>query len=486
MLGSDTRAGRAATAGRREINHARGAAATAARVAQAAAAALLLLATAAPALAQPFPAEQAATPAAGPSLTQRGIPAEATAENGVLARERALAAGRRLAWERLASEAGASPGSLSDNQIEAMVASIVIEQERVTPTRYSGRITVNFNPSRVRSALGSRATAAARPEAAPAERGDGTAALPSVAAPQGPPASNWVEAVATYRSLNEWIELRRRLPAPGPSRPWTSSASPWTRRGSASACARRPGGGRGAWPRSASPWCRSAGAGRAKPGGWALPEGGDAGRRPTAGRGGGGRGRRDPARGARHARHPAQPHHHGPALRRAGHGLADPERAARPRLLLVRRRRRVRRGGRLAGAGAERPLRLGAILDPMADKLLLVCVYVTLAAIGVLPDWLAILVVFRDLVIVGGVLVLWVLGQPPAIRPMMLSKLNTALQIALAAVALLLAGFDLRADGLLSAMVWTVAGTTLASGAIYVAAALRKQRGGQRGGGEGA
>jgi cardiolipin synthase len=129
---------------------------------------------------------------------------------------------------------------------------------------------------------------------------------------------------------------------------------------------------------------------------------------------------------------------------------------------------------------------LGAILDPMADKLLLVCVYVTLAAIGVLPDWLAILVVFRDMVIVGGVLVLWVLGQPPAIRPMMLSKLNTALQIALAAVALLLAGFDLRADALLSAMVWTVAGTTLVSGAVYVAAALRKQRHDHRGGGEGA
>lgn len=129
---------------------------------------------------------------------------------------------------------------------------------------------------------------------------------------------------------------------------------------------------------------------------------------------------------------------------------------------------------------------LGAILDPVADKALLVSVYVTLAAVGVLPDWLAILVVFRDLVIVGGVLVLWVLGQQPAIRPMMLSKLNTALQIALAAVALLLAGFGLRADGLLSAMVWTVAGTTLASGAVYVAAALHKQRDGQRGGGEGA
>jgi len=128
---------------------------------------------------------------------------------------------------------------------------------------------------------------------------------------------------------------------------------------------------------------------------------------------------------------------------------------------------------------------LGAVLDPMADKLLLVCVYVTLAAIGVLPDWLAILVVFRDLVIVGGVLVLWVLGQPPKIRPLPVSKLNTATQIVLAGVALLLAGFELRAEALLSAMVWTVAATTFASGAAYVAAALRRPpRGG--GAGEGA
>ena len=127
---------------------------------------------------------------------------------------------------------------------------------------------------------------------------------------------------------------------------------------------------------------------------------------------------------------------------------------------------------------------LGAILDPMADKLLLVCVFITLAAIGVLPDWLAILVVFRDLVIVGGVLVLWVLGQPPKIRPLFVSKANTVAQIALAALALLLAGFGLRADGLLAAAVWTVAGTTFASGAAYVAAALRRQARG--GAGEGA
>ena len=111
---------------------------------------------------------------------------------------------------------------------------------------------------------------------------------------------------------------------------------------------------------------------------------------------------------------------------------------------------------------------LGAMLDPAADKALLVCMYITLATVGVLPDWLAILVVFRDLVIVGGLLVLWMLGQPVRVRPLSVSKLNTALQLLLVAVALALAGFGLRAPGLLQALVWGVAGTTLVSGAAYV------------------
>lgn len=218
MLGTDTRAGRAATAERRGLNHARGAAATAARrLLGAALAALLAVASAAaPASAQAFPPEQsAAAPAiGGPNLTQRGVPAEATAENGVLARERALASGRRIAWERLASEAGAPAGSLSDSRIESMVTSIVIEQERITPTRYAGRITVNFDANRVRSALGNRGAAVAGGEAA-APR-DPSALPPVAAAPSGPPASNWVEAVATYRSLGEWNELRRRLAGAAP------------------------------------------------------------------------------------------------------------------------------------------------------------------------------------------------------------------------------------------------------------------------------
>jgi cardiolipin synthase (CMP-forming) len=117
---------------------------------------------------------------------------------------------------------------------------------------------------------------------------------------------------------------------------------------------------------------------------------------------------------------------------------------------------------------------LGAYLDPLADKALLVSIYVTLAAVGVLPDWLAILVVFRDLLIVGGVLVLYVLGQPPAIQPILLSKANTVMQIALAAAALLVAGYELSAGPLLEVLVVATATTTILSGAAYVWQAARR------------
>ena len=111
---------------------------------------------------------------------------------------------------------------------------------------------------------------------------------------------------------------------------------------------------------------------------------------------------------------------------------------------------------------------LGAMLDPLADKALLVSMFVTLAIIGVLPDWLAILAVFRDLVIIGGLLVMWQLAMPVRIQPLPISKLNTALQIVLVATALFVHGFGLRHFGLLDVLTWIVAATTLLSGAAYV------------------
>jgi cardiolipin synthase len=119
------------------------------------------------------------------------------------------------------------------------------------------------------------------------------------------------------------------------------------------------------------------------------------------------------------------------------------------------------------------PTTVGAMLDPVADKMLLVSMYVTLALAHVLPDWLAILVVFRDIVIVGGVLVLAVMGQSVAIRPLLISKLNTLLQIVLVATALLSAGSELVVPMLNTVLIWAVAASTLASGGAYVVKGAR-------------
>jgi cardiolipin synthase len=111
---------------------------------------------------------------------------------------------------------------------------------------------------------------------------------------------------------------------------------------------------------------------------------------------------------------------------------------------------------------------LGAILDPLADKTLLVSMFLVLAVMGVLPDWLVILAVFRDAVIVAGLLIMWQLAIPITVRPLLISKLNTALQLVLIATALLLHGFGLHADLLLTVLIWLVAATTLISGGAYV------------------
>ena len=111
---------------------------------------------------------------------------------------------------------------------------------------------------------------------------------------------------------------------------------------------------------------------------------------------------------------------------------------------------------------------VGALMDPVADKALLVTMYITLAAVGELPVWLAILVVFRDILIVGGFVVLAVLGHAVAIHPLYTSKLNTVLQIVLIGISLLQGGFGLGLPGLTMLVTWGVVLTTLASGAAYV------------------
>jgi len=117
--------------------------------------------------------------------------------------------------------------------------------------------------------------------------------------------------------------------------------------------------------------------------------------------------------------------------------------------------------------------KLGAYLDPMADKLLLVSVFVVLGIMGHLPLWLVILVVSRDALIVCAVLLSTVIGNPVVVKPLMVSKINTAVQIVLAAIVLAQLSFEFGLGLLLPALI-TVSGLlTVASGAAYLVAWLR-------------
>lgn len=117
--------------------------------------------------------------------------------------------------------------------------------------------------------------------------------------------------------------------------------------------------------------------------------------------------------------------------------------------------------------------RLGAFLDPLADKLLLVSTFVTLGLLGLLPDWLVILVVARDLLIVGGVLLGWVLGAAAEPHPSIISKANTFCQIVLAGGVLLTVGHDWEVPSALAALSLMTAVLTALSGGAYVLDWLR-------------
>ena len=109
---------------------------------------------------------------------------------------------------------------------------------------------------------------------------------------------------------------------------------------------------------------------------------------------------------------------------------------------------------------------LGAYLDPLADKALLVAVYVTLGHEGRIALWLVILVVFRDVIIIGGVLLQHIARGSVSMKPLMISKINTTVQIALVAATLAELGLD--GGPLVPFLFYLTAATTLASGAAYV------------------
>ena len=112
---------------------------------------------------------------------------------------------------------------------------------------------------------------------------------------------------------------------------------------------------------------------------------------------------------------------------------------------------------------------LGAYLDPLADKALLISIYVSLAIYSALPVWVAIAVVSRDVMIMVAVIVSWLLDKPVEIRPVWESKFNTAAQIALAGFALGARAYGVDPFPTQHVLEWLVAATVVASGGVYVA-----------------
>ena len=113
---------------------------------------------------------------------------------------------------------------------------------------------------------------------------------------------------------------------------------------------------------------------------------------------------------------------------------------------------------------------VGGFLDPLADKALLVSVYLTLGYRGQVENWLVILIVFRDVLIIGGAILYQTMTQALTMQPLLVSKVNTAAQIALAVLLLAKLGFNMADTyGIIAGMVHVVAASTLLSGGAYVA-----------------
>ena len=112
---------------------------------------------------------------------------------------------------------------------------------------------------------------------------------------------------------------------------------------------------------------------------------------------------------------------------------------------------------------------VGAYLDPLADKALIVSIYVSLGIAEAIPRWLVILVVSRDIMIIGAFMLSWLIGRPMQVKPLLVSKLNTVAQIVFACLVLASLGFrfDAGVAGLLGMAI--VAALTLLSIAFYVA-----------------
>lgn len=111
---------------------------------------------------------------------------------------------------------------------------------------------------------------------------------------------------------------------------------------------------------------------------------------------------------------------------------------------------------------------IGSFLDPLADKALLVSAYITAGLLNLIPMWVVLLVVFRDLVIVGGAIVFETVTKSLEMEPLLVSKTNTLAQIILILSVLSHLVYEIPSDDILGLLQYIVAATTITSGAAYM------------------
>jgi len=110
---------------------------------------------------------------------------------------------------------------------------------------------------------------------------------------------------------------------------------------------------------------------------------------------------------------------------------------------------------------------LGAYLDPIADKLLLVSAFVSLAILKIVPGWVTVIVISRDVLIVMGIAIFTITEKSYKIKPSFISKMTTTAQIMTIIMALVhvgIAGYSV----LLEILFWVTAGLTTVSGLHYI------------------
>lgn len=122
----------------------------------------------------------------------------------------------------------------------------------------------------------------------------------------------------------------------------------------------------------------------------------------------------------------------------------------------------------------NRKTAVGAFIDPLADKLLLSSMYITLAVIGLIPSWLTVLVISRDFIITLGILVLYMMSIKYEMKPAFISKVTTVLQIVTILFALLYQFIGhLIAYNWVVVFFWVTAAFTIASGFVYISRGIR-------------